>query len=97
VALFGLLAGCGLNGDFERMRPSLVSDDTHAWLGPAALRGKTGSATKHQLTDEERRLRDLAYPLIEPPYDRNKWYSVLGSRHHRYNPILDRFAPARAS
>ena len=23
-------------------------------------------------------LRDLAYPLIEPPYDRQKWYSVLG-------------------
>ena len=23
-------------------------------------------------------LRDLAYPLIEPPYDRNKWYSVIG-------------------
>jgi len=76
VALFGLLAGCGLNGDFDRMRPSLVSDDTHAWLGPAALRGS--SPSKHQLTDEERRLRDLAYPLIEPPYDRNRWYSVLG-------------------
>jgi len=23
-------------------------------------------------------LRDLAYPLIEPPYDRQQWYSVLG-------------------
>ena len=23
-------------------------------------------------------LRDLAYPLIEPPYDRNKWYNVAG-------------------
>jgi hypothetical protein len=23
-------------------------------------------------------LRDLAYPLIEPPYDRNKWYSAIG-------------------
>jgi len=78
VALFGLLAGCGINGDFDRMRPSLVSDDTHAWIGPAALRGKTGSPAKHQLTDEERRLRDFAYPLIEPPYDRNRWYSVLG-------------------
>jgi hypothetical protein len=32
----------------------------------------------NQLTDEERTLRDLAYPLIEPPYDRNTWYSVIG-------------------
>ncbi len=22
-------------------------------------------------------LRDLAYPLIEPPYERQRWYSVL--------------------
>ena len=27
---------------------------------------------------DERRLRDYAYPLIEPPYDRNKWYSAIG-------------------
>ena len=30
-----------------------------------------------ELTDDERKLRDLAYPLIEPPYDRQQWYSVL--------------------
>jgi hypothetical protein len=30
------------------------------------------------MTDDERLLRDLAYPLIEPPFDRNRWYSVLG-------------------
>jgi hypothetical protein len=29
-------------------------------------------------TDDERLLRDLGYPLIEPPYDRKKWNSVLG-------------------
>ena len=23
-------------------------------------------------------MRDLAYPLIEPPYDRNTWYSAIG-------------------
>jgi hypothetical protein len=75
---FGLLTGC-TNGDFGRVRPSLVNDDTHAWMGPAAARGPaTNIAWKHQLTDEERMLRDLAYPLIEPPYDRNKWYSAIG-------------------
>jgi hypothetical protein len=78
IGLVGCVAGCGINGDFGRMRPSLVHEDTHAWIGPAAAGGKAGTAKKHQLTDEERRLRDLAYPLIEPPYDRNQWYSVVG-------------------
>jgi hypothetical protein len=78
-AVLGLLTGCGINGDFGRMRPSLVHDDTHAWMGPAAARGPgTDLAWRHQLTDQERMLRDLAYPLIEPPYDRNKWYSAIG-------------------
>ncbi|HEX3996413.1 MAG TPA: hypothetical protein VHX39_35020, partial [Acetobacteraceae bacterium] len=74
-----LLTGCGTNGDFGRVRPTLVSDDIHAWMGAATTRGPATDLTwKHQLTDEERMLRDLAYPLIEPPYDRNKWYSVVG-------------------
>jgi hypothetical protein len=78
VAL-GLLTGCGTYGDFGRVRPSLVNDDTHAWMGPAAAPGPaTNLAWKHQLTDEERMLRDLAYPLIEPPYERGRWYSVIG-------------------
>jgi nitrate reductase assembly molybdenum cofactor insertion protein NarJ len=73
------LTGCGTNGDFGRLRPTLVNDDTHAWMGPAAAPGPaTNIVWRHGLTDEERTLRDLAYPLIEPPYDRNKWYSVLG-------------------
>ena len=76
---FSLLTGCGTYGDFGRVRPSTVHDDTHAWMGPAAARGPaTNLAWRHQLTEEERTLRDLAYPLIEPPYDRQQWYSVLG-------------------
>lgn len=86
VALTGLLAGCGANGDFGRMRASLVRDDTHAWMGPAAARGPAQPTRKHQLTDEERRLRDLAYPLIEPPYDRNRWYSVVGEYDLKSRP-----------
>lgn len=78
TAWLGLLAGCGATGDFGRMRYTGVKDDTHAWLGPAATRKTNLLTWQHQLTDEERQLRDLAYPLIEPPYDRNKWYSVLG-------------------
>lgn len=78
LVLAGWLSGCGLSGDFGRMRSSLVKDDTHAWVGPNAAGQGPGIPWTHQLTDEERRLRDLAYPLIEPPYDRNKWYSALG-------------------
>jgi nitrate reductase assembly molybdenum cofactor insertion protein NarJ len=78
VAAFGLLTGCGSYADFGRVRPSLVGDDTHAWMGAAARGPGTDLAWRHQLTEEERMLRDLAYPLIEPPYDRQKWYSVLG-------------------
>jgi hypothetical protein len=72
-----LLGGCA-NGDFGRLRPSLVHDDIHAWMGPATASAYGVPASPHALTDGERKLRDLAYPLIEPPYDRNKWYSVLG-------------------
>jgi hypothetical protein len=72
-----LLSGCGLTGDFGRTRPSLRGDDTHAWLGPAAYRPPVQPPWKHQLTEEERQLRDYAFPLIDPPYQRSEWYGVL--------------------
>jgi hypothetical protein len=73
-----LLGGCAANGDFGRIRPSLVSDDMHAWVGRDANGRARAFAYAAPLTDDERLLRDLAYPLIEPPFDRNRWYSVLG-------------------
>jgi len=78
AGLLVLLTGCGTYGDFGRVRPSLVNDDVHEWMGPAVARNPIDPPWRHQFTDEERRVRDLAYPLIEPPYDRQKWYSVLG-------------------
>ena len=77
LALAALLAGCA-NGDFQEVRPSLVRDDIHDWIGPAALAGTNSKPSSYGLTDAERALRDLAYPLIEPPYDRHQWYSVAG-------------------
>jgi hypothetical protein len=71
------LGSCGIYGDFNRLNPPLAHDNTHAWIGPAAAPSKVSSLWQHQLTDNEQRLRDLAYPLIEPPYDRNQWYSAL--------------------
>jgi hypothetical protein len=76
VALL-LLGGCA-NGDFGEVRPFLVRDDIHDWVGPAAIAGTNASPSSFELTDDERQLRDLAYPLIEPPYDRQQWYSVAG-------------------
>ena len=77
-----LLAGCasgGSGGDFGEVRADLVTDSIHDWVGrEAAVEHHTAPST-FQLTDDERELRDLAYPLIEPPYDRQKWYSVLAS------------------
>jgi hypothetical protein len=73
-----LLGGCVTNSDFGRVRPSLVSDDMHAWVGRDADGSIRALAFAAPLTDDERLLRDLAYPLIEPPFDRNRWYSVLG-------------------
>lgn len=71
------LTGCA-NGDFGEIKPSLVRDDIHDWLGPEAVAGRSAIASSFNLTDDERLLRDLAYPLIEPPYDRQRFYSILG-------------------
>ncbi len=68
----------GSGGDFGRVRPDLVSDSIHDWVGPAAAVEHHTAASTFPLTDDERRLRDLAYPFIEPPYERQQWYSVAG-------------------
>jgi hypothetical protein len=72
-----LLGGCAPNGDFGRIKPSLVHDDIHAWMGPEATGSIGEPASRYDLTDDERLLRDLGYPLIEPPYERQRWHSIL--------------------
>jgi len=76
VNLLLLLGGCVTNGDFGRVRPELVNDDIHHWVGRDAVASVGGMPSEYPLTDNERRLRDLAFPLIEPPYDRNRFDSV---------------------
>lgn len=76
-----LLAGCvkgGSGGDFGRIPSTLVRDDMHDWVGRAAAVERHAEPSTFPLTDDERELRDLAYPLIEPPYERQQWYSVAG-------------------
>src|ERR1700722_16321544 len=76
------LGGCS-GGDLGRTRQDFLNDDMHRWIGGEA----TGSVGLHpsqfQLTDYERQLRDLAYPLIEPPHSRPPWKSVFGD----YSPL----------
>jgi len=91
------LGGCGTpNGDFGEVQPYLVSDGVHDWVGPYASADRKASG--FELTDDERQLRDLAYPLIEAPYDRQQWYSVAGEyglfRSPR-GPAFDRTAYAK--
>jgi len=76
------LCGCS-GGDFGRTRQDFRNDDMHRWLG-AEVTGSVGlKPSQFQLTENERQLRDLAYPLIEPPHSRPAWKSVFGD----YQPL----------
>ncbi|QOG20111.1 MULTISPECIES: hypothetical protein [Bradyrhizobium] len=77
AALGASLAACS-GGDFGRTRADMRSDDMHRWLGVEATGSLGLKASQFQLTDEERQLRDLAYPMIEPPLSRPAWKSVFG-------------------
>lgn len=72
-----VLGGCSANGDFGRVQPSLVRDDIHDWVGRDAARRAGAPVSTNNLTEDERELRDLAFPLIEPPYDRQRWDQVV--------------------
>jgi hypothetical protein len=78
LAALLLVAGCAANGDFGEVRSTLVTDNIHDWLSVEATAGRPGSPSMFEVTDDERALRDLGYPLIEAPYDRQQWYSALG-------------------
>ena len=71
------LGGCS-GGDFGRTRNEFRNDDIHRWIGGEATSSVGLRASQFQLTDNERQLRDLAYPLIEPPRSRPAWKSVFG-------------------
>jgi hypothetical protein len=71
------LTGCTSVGDFGRLQQPLVTDDIHAWVGEEAASSVGAPISGNNLTDDERILRDLAFPLIEPPYDRLRWDAVV--------------------
>lgn len=72
-----ILSGCSSTGDFGRLSGPLVTDGIHAWVGQEAAARAGAPISADNLTDNERALRDLAFPLIEPPYDRLRWDAVV--------------------
>jgi hypothetical protein len=99
MSLGGTLGGCA-GGDFGRTRGDFRNDDMHRWLGIEATGSVGLRASQYQLTDKERLLRDLAYPLIEPPHSRPAWKTVYGDYQPlpapwRQAPAFDRTAYGR--
>lgn len=76
LSLIGL-CGCASTADFGRLNDVLVTDDVHAWVGEEAATHAGRPISANNLTEAERTLRDLAFPLIEPPYDRLRWDAVV--------------------
>jgi hypothetical protein len=85
-----LSGGCVLNGDFGRIRPELVGDNMHDWVGRDAAVAVGGPISEFRTTDQERELRDRAYALIEPPYNRGRWESVLREYGFMNDPVNPR-------
>ncbi|MEH2470145.1 hypothetical protein V1281_000607 [Nitrobacteraceae bacterium AZCC 2161] len=99
LLLSAALGGCS-SGDFGRVRPSALSDNMHSWIGVEATGSIGLPASQFQLSDQERLMRDLAFPLIEPPLSRPLWKSVFGDYKPlpspwRQTPVFDRTAYGR--
>src|SRR5438445_1546223 len=94
------LVACS-GGDFGRVRDEFRNDDMHRWIGAEATYSVALRPSQFQLTDAERQLRDLAYPLIEPPHSRPAWRTVFGEFQPIASPwrqavVFDRTAYGRA-
>jgi hypothetical protein len=101
LLLVASLLGACSGGDFGRTREDMRNDDMHRWIGLEATSSVGLRSSQFQLTDNERQLRDLAYPLIEPPHSRPAWKSVWGdytpiASPWRQGPAFDRTAYGRA-
>jgi hypothetical protein len=72
-----VLSGCSSIGDLGKLDPHPVADGIHDWVGQEAAQRGGAPISAYNLTDDEHALRDLAFPLIEPPYDRQRWDAVV--------------------
>jgi hypothetical protein len=100
LALLGAALGGCAGGDLGRTRPFALNDDMHRWIGAEAVNSVGKHASQFQLTDNERLLRDLAFPFIEPPHSRPAWKTVFGDYQRMPAPwrqeiVFDRTAYGR--
>jgi hypothetical protein len=72
-----MLSCCTSIGDLGLVDQPAVADNIHGWVGREAAARAGGPISFSNLTDDERTLRDLAFPLIEAPYDRQRWDAVI--------------------
>jgi hypothetical protein len=79
LVLLGLLmlGSCTSIGDLGYVQAPGVADNVHAWVGQEAALHAGAPISHYNLTDYERALRDFAFPLIEPPYDRERWDAIV--------------------
>src|SRR5271170_6595684 len=76
LTLLGLV-GCTSIGDLGRLQQGAVTPGIHDWVGRDAALHAGAPVSAYNLTEDERTLRDLAFPLIEPSYDRQRWDAVI--------------------
>jgi hypothetical protein len=77
------LSGCSSLGDLGYVDHPAVADNIHAWVGQEAAAHVGAPISFANLTEDERTLRDQAFPLMQPAYTRGRWDQVPGSS--RYN------------
>jgi hypothetical protein len=71
------LAGCSSLGDLGYVDHPAVADNIHAWVGQEAAAHVGAPISLANLTEDERTLRDEAFPLIQPAYTRGRWDQVV--------------------
>lgn len=78
IALPLLAGGCAAPvGDFGRPVPNIINDTLLPLTGDTAALIRGEPVSFGPLTDEERRLRDLAYAILMPPDNRQVWERTL--------------------
>jgi hypothetical protein len=79
LAVFAVLAlaSCSSLGDLGYVDHPAVADNIHAWVGQEAAAHVGAPISLANLSEDERTLRDEAFPLIQPAYTRGRWDQVV--------------------
>ena len=75
-----LVGACADLGDFGRTG-SIFRSDKSSWVGGEAARANGAPPSIFALTEDEKLLRNLAYPLITPSYEKDAWDRILVEFH----------------